>query len=71
MYSERAISTLRRVCQVLRQTNSAFSDLKKLSTADLAIGLEPMALAGSIVAIAVAAHPLPGSGCLHPREGTP
>ena len=56
MYSKTAISTSRRVCQFLRQTSSAFSDLKKLSMADLAIGLEPMALTGSIVTIAFPAH---------------
>ena len=32
MYSKRAISTSRRVCQLRRHTSSAFSDLKKLST---------------------------------------
>ena len=26
---------------------------------------------GIVVTIAFPAHPLPGSGCLHPREGTP
>jgi hypothetical protein len=56
MYSKRAISTSRRVCQSRRQTSSAFSDLKKLSTADLAIVLEPMAQNGSIVTIPLAAH---------------
>jgi len=35
MYSKRAISISRRVCQFLRQTSSAFSHLKKLSTAEL------------------------------------
>ena len=56
MYSKSATSTSRRVCQLRRQTSSAFSDLKKLSTADLAIVLEPMAQNGSIVTIAFAAH---------------
>lgn len=35
MHSKRAISTSRRACQSLRQTNPAFSALKKLSTAEL------------------------------------
>lgn len=26
---------------------------------------------GIVVTVALAAHPLPGSGCLHPREGKP
>ena len=26
---------------------------------------------GIVIAVSFAAHPLPGSGCLHPREGTP
>ena len=56
MYSKRATSTSRRVGQLRRQTSSAFSDLKKLSMADLAIGLEPMALTGSIATIAFPAH---------------
>jgi len=39
MYSKTAISTSRRVCQFLRQTSSAFSDLKMLSTAELSYQL--------------------------------
>ena len=31
----------------------------------------PTQNSGIVVAVALAAHPLPGSGCLHLREGTP
>jgi hypothetical protein len=73
MYSKRATSTSRRVCQLRRQTNSALSDLKKLSTvARQAICKANLPRGGGIVVtVAFPTHPLPGSGCLHPREGTP
>jgi hypothetical protein len=45
MYSKGAISTLRWVCQLWFQTSSAFSAVKKLSTADLALAVQSRHLA--------------------------
>lgn len=58
MYSKRAISTSRRVCQLRRQTSSTFSDLKKLSTvARQAICKANLPRGGGVVVtIALAAH---------------
>jgi hypothetical protein len=57
----------------LRQISSTLMVLKKVSTVALqAICKANLPRGGGIVAaIALAAHPLPGSGCLHLRVGTP
>ena len=56
MYWKMAVSVFRWVCQVCRQISAALMVLKKVSTAALAIDLEPMAHNGAIIAIPLAAH---------------
>jgi hypothetical protein len=63
----------RRVSHRLRQISSALMDLKNLATMRcLTSDLHgKSAKKGVVIAIAFAAHPVPGSGCSHPREGRP
>ena len=56
MYWKMSVSVFRRVCQVCCQISSALMVLKMVSTAAVAIDLEPMAHNGSILAILLAAH---------------
>jgi hypothetical protein len=72
MYWKMAVSACRRVFHNLRQISSALrcpaGYCAAMAERD---GLEEGFNGGIVIAVAFAAHPLPGSGCLHPREGTP